>query len=110
MHEYLIDKEALGQFVDELFKHKSPSVTDEEQLNQLREDTITDLDNKIAAAIFGSFTKEQDQEYKQILNREDSTEQELEDFLDRNNIDIEQIATKVAEDFAKNYMKGEQDA
>ena len=68
MENTLIDREMLGQFIDELIKKKPLQVNSTEELNKMREDSIKTLDDKIGMAIFGKLTNEQNAELNQLLD------------------------------------------
>lgn len=107
MNDYLIDRETLSKFVDELIKNKALPVATADGLNDLREKAIEDLDDQISTAIFGQFTESQDEEYHQLLSREDATEQDFADFFAKNGLDIEQTITDAMQTFAKEFIGGQ---
>ena len=78
MDNYLIDRETLGKFVDELIKQKTLSADLVEDSGALREQTIKDLDDQIAHAVFGRFTKEQNAKFNQLLDNDATTEEDYE--------------------------------
>ena len=53
MDNYLINRETLGQFADELIKRKPLPVNSPEDLAELREDIIKTLNERISLAVFG---------------------------------------------------------
>ena len=107
MDNNLIDREILSSLVDELIKKKPLAVNDTEELNKLRESAIDSLDDKIGTAIFSQFTKEQNEEYHRLLNREDASEQEFADFFNNAGIDLEQTITDTMQKFAEEFLGGE---
>ena len=53
MDDYLIGRETLGRFIDELFKKKPLQVDNPEELNKLREAKMREVDDDITEALFG---------------------------------------------------------
>lgn len=107
MDNYLIDREILSSLVDELIKKKPLAVNDTEELNKLRESAISSLDDKIGTAIFSQFTREQNEEYHRLIDREDATEQDFADFFSNAGIDLEQTITGTMQEFAKEFLGGD---
>ena len=106
MDDYLIDRETLGKFVDEL-KNQTPSAEQAEELNAKREEIIEALDEKIGLAIFSKFTPNQNDEFNHLLEREDATEADFQSFFDRIGLDVEQIATDTMKNFAQELLGGQ---
>ena len=109
MDNYLIDREILSSLVDELFKKKPLAVNNTEELNKLRESTINSLDDKIGTAIFSQFTREQNEEYHRLIDREDATEQDFEKFFNDSGIDLEKTITDTMQKFAEDFIGGQND-
>lgn len=107
MDNYLIDRETLGKFVDELIKRKALPVNTPEELNTLREESIKSLDDKIGLAVFGSLTNEQNTEFNQLLDRGDVEESEFEDFFNRIGLDVEQKITDTMNAFGAEFLGGQ---
>ena len=107
MDNYLVDRGTLEQFVDELIKKKPLPVDNAEELNKLREDSIKALDDKIGVAIFGSLSDEQNEELRQILERDDGSSDEYEEFFKRAGIDIEKIISETGQKFAEEFLGGQ---
>lgn len=104
---YLVDRETLGGFVDELIKQKPLAVNNPEELNQLRESAIKSLDDRIATAVFGQFTEEQNDAYHQLLNRTEATEEDFQKFFDENGINVEKTIADTAEAFGTEFLGGQ---
>ncbi len=107
MDNYLIDRETLGRFVDELIKNKVQAGANLEELNTKREETIKALDKKIGLAIFSRFTPEQNTEFNQLLDSEDTTEVTFEEFFKKIGFDIEKISTGAMQQFAQEFLGGQ---
>lgn len=107
MDNYLIDRETLGQFVDELIKQKPLDVNNTEELNNLREESIKALDKAIGVAIFSHFTEEQNTEFNQLLDR-DAPEEDYQAFFDQTGLDLEKITTEAMQKFAQEFLEGGQ--
>ena len=106
MNDYLIDRETLGRFVDELIKNKTLPVDNADELNAQREQLIKDLDKKIGLAIFGKLTKEQATELNQLFDQDDTTEETYQAFFDKIGLDIEQTASEAMKEFAREFLGG----
>ena len=108
MDKYLIDRETLGKFVDELIKRKALPVDNPEELNTLREESIKSLDDKIGLAIFGNLTDEQNTEFNQLLDRTDAEESDYESFFDKIGLNVEQTITDTMNAFGEEFLAGGQ--
>ncbi len=108
MDNTLIDRETLGQFIDELIKQQPLPVNTAEELNDLREKSITALDDKIGTAVFSRLSKEQNAELSQMFDRdEEPSEDEYKDFFIRCGIDLEQTVTKAMQDYKTEFLGGQ---
>ena len=106
MDNYLIDRQTLLQFVDELIKKKPLPVESAEELNSFREEKIKELDDQITMAVFGGLTEDQDREINELLDRGEENPEVFKSFFERAGIDLEKTITKAMEDFAKEYLEG----
>lgn len=107
MDDYLIDRETLGKFVDELFKNKTLPVDNVEELNAQREAAIKALDEKIGVSIFSKLTQEQNAELNQLLDQDNTTAEDYAAFFNRIGLDVEQITKDAAEEFARDFLGGQ---
>lgn len=107
MDNYLIDRETLEKFVDELLKKKALPANNADELNKLREDSIKALDDKIGVAIFGKLTDEQNEELGQILARDNGDASEYEEFFKRIGLNLEQIVADTSQQFAQEFLGGQ---
>lgn len=107
MDNYLIDRETLGKFVDELIKKKALPVNTPEELNALREQSISALDDKIGTAIFSKLTRPQYDELNQLLDDNQSTEETFAAFFNRANINVEQTITDTIQSFGTEFLGGQ---
>ena len=110
MDNYLIDRETLGKFVDELIKNKTLPVATAEGLNDLREQAIKDLDDRIADAVFGKFTKEQNAEFNKLLDDDNTSEEDYENFFNSIGFNLDEIISDTMKQFAAEFLKGEENA
>ena len=108
MDNYLIDRETLGKFVDELIKRKALPANSPEELNNLREESIKSLDDKIGLAVFGNLTDEQNTELNQLLDRTDAEESDYEDFFNKIGLNVEQTITDTMNAFGEEFLAGGQ--
>ena len=107
MDNYLIDREALGQFVDELMKKKPLPANTPEELTTLREQTIKSLDDKIGMAIFGSLTTPQLEEFNQILDRGEATPEVFQNFFQNAGVDLQKTIGDTIDAFSKQFLGGQ---
>lgn len=108
MQDYLLDRETLGQFVDELMKKRPLPVNTAEEINSFREEQIKALDNHITNAIFGSMNEEQLVSLNQLLDQEKENPDVFENFFNEQNINIEGIVAGAVNSFSANYLAGGQ--
>ena len=110
MDNYLIDRETLGKFVDELIKNKALPVVTAEGLNDLREKAIQDLDDQIADAVFGKFTEEQNTEFNRLLDDDNTSEADYEKFFKSVDFDLNETISDAMKQFAIEFLKGGENA
>lgn len=106
MDNYLIDRETLGQFVDELMKQKPLPVNTPEELNSFREQNIKTLDDKIGLAIFGKLNKSQLEEFNQILDSGDESPEVFQNFFQSANINLEDTISDAMKNFSTEFLGG----
>ena len=104
-YEYLIDRQTLSKFIDELIKKKPLAVENADELNKVREDSIRALDEKITKAIFGSLTKEQDEKLNQLLDHDEDAD--YQEFFSKNNINVQEIVRNSMQEFADEFLGGQ---
>lgn len=104
MDNYLIDRETLGGFIDELIKKKPLPVNAAEELTNYREEQIKALDDRISQAIFGGLTDDQDRELNNLLDRGEPSSETLESFFSQAGINIDETIKNAMESFAKEYL------
>lgn len=107
MDNYLIDRETLGQFVDELMKQKPLPANTTEELNALRETNIKSLDDEISLAIFSSLNKAQLDEFNQILDREEESPEVFKEFFQSAGINLEETISEAMQRFGAEFLGGE---
>lgn len=108
MDSTLIDRETLGQFVDELIKKQSPTVNSLEELDTLREKNITALDNRISMAIFDQLTKSQNAELNLMFDQEEEpSEDDYKEFFKKSGIDLEKTITNTMQNYAIEFLGGQ---
>ncbi len=104
MDNYLIDRETLGGFIDELIKKKPFPVNTAEELTNYREGQIKALNDRIGLAIFGRLTKSQNQEINDLIDRGEINSDTLEAFFKRHKIDVDGILKETMENFGKELL------
>lgn len=107
MDDYITDRKALEQFVDELFKQKPLPANSAEELHSLREETIKKLDDSIGVAIFGSLNEQQLEELNQTLDSGEDTPEFFQKFFSDAGIDLKQTMSSTMENFRKEFLGGE---
>ena len=108
MEEYLLDRETLGQFIDELMKKRPLPLDSAEKLSDFREQQIKSLDNQISQAIFGGLDESQTAELSQLLDNEAENSEVFRDFFERNHINLERTIADAASAFSANFLAGGQ--
>ena len=106
MDNYLIDREVLEEFIDELIKQKPLPAENAEELNTLKEKSITALDDKISDAIFGSLSSAQLSEFNQLLDSDEDSPEIYQDFFEKAGINLKSIMTNTMEEFSKEFLGG----
>ena len=106
MEEYLIDRETLGKFVDELIKKKALDVNNIEELNQVREKAIKELDDRIVAAIFGQLSDEQLEEVNSMLDDDTRNENDYQKFFVDAGIKVEDVMVNTMKEFGNEFLEG----
>lgn len=108
MDEYLLDRETLGQFIDELMKQRTLPVESAEDLTKYREEQMSALDNHITNAIFGKMNNDQVASLSRLLDQEKENPEVFKNFFSEQRIDINQIVTDAIKSFGMNYLAGGQ--
>lgn len=101
---YLVNRQDLARFVDELIKKKPLPVDTTEELENFRARTIDSLDDSIGLAVFGQLTDEQDAELNQLLDDKKSTEDDYDKFFSRIGLDISQTVQDTMTAFAEAFL------
>ena len=106
MEEYLLDRETLGKFIDELMKKRTLPVNTPEELTSYREEQMHSLDDRISQAIFGDLTEDQADALGTLLDQEKENPDVFRNFFESQGINVEQIITDTAEAFGKEFLTG----
>ena len=110
MEDYLLDRETLEKFIDELMKKRPLPVDNVEELSNYKEEQIKALDNHITKALFGSLNQSQAAELEKLLDNEQENPDVFQDFFHSQGIDVNKIITEAAESFGAQYLEGGQNA
>ena len=112
MHEYLIDRETLGQFVDSLIAQKYPGrpaddLTSSEtaDLAKLRDDALNRLNARIGENLFGALSITAHDEIDSLLANPDTPPDEFRAFFEKYHIDVEEILKRTFADFQAEFMQ-----
>lgn len=106
MENYLIGRETLGKFIDQLIAQKYPNQPSS-SLEELRESNIKKLDDQISDAVFSSLDDTQLDEISAILDREENNPTAFQIFFKNVGIDIEQVITDAMTKFSQDFLGGE---
>lgn len=106
MDNYLIDREALEQFIDGLMKQKPLPANTPEELDTLRENAIRELDDKISFAIFGDLSEDQLNQINQILDDPAATPETFQQFFTAAGLDLPKIISDTMITFGKKFLGG----
>lgn len=101
---YLVDRQDLARFVDELIKKKPLPVDTTEELEDFRARTIDSLDDSIGLAIFGQLDDEQDAELNHLLDDKHSTEDDYEQFFTKIGLNVDQTVQDTMTAFASAFL------
>lgn len=107
MDNYLVDRETLAQFVDEIMKQKPLAANTPEEVNQLRERLIAELDQKIGHQIFGSLTRQQLADLTAMMDQASTTEDDIAEFFKQAGLDLNAVLQKAVSEFAQEFLGGE---
>ena len=110
MEDYLIDRETLGQFIDELMKKRTLPVNSAEELTKFREEQIRILDNRISTALFGILSEEQVTNLNRLLDQQPDDPDAFFAFFASQNLDIQQIITNAITTFGTEFLAGGENA
>ena len=108
MDDYLLDRDALGRFVDELMKQKPLDVESPEELNRIREAKMAELDQRVGDAIFGSLSDEQLDQINKLMDA-DVDSDAYQKFFEDNNVDISKIMEETFRSFGNEFLGGRYD-
>lgn len=105
--DYLVGPEVLASLVDSLIatKYKVLPPFSTGELSEMREKAIQELDERIGIAVFGKLTPAQNKEFDALLDQDESTEQDYEDFFDRVGLDTTHIVREAIEDFVNEFFE-----
>ncbi len=106
MDNYLVDRETLSQFVDELMKQKPLPAGSADELNTLKENTIAALDDKINEAIFGSLSTEQLAQINQLFDSNEESPEVFRQFFEDAGIDLQKVISDAMTAFGKEFLGG----
>ena len=108
MEDYLLDRETLEKFVDELMKKRPLPVDNAEELSKYKEEQMKALDDYITKSLFNSLTESQASELDQLLDNEQEDPGVFQSFFQNNSIDVERTITDAVESFGKKFLEGGQ--
>ena len=107
MEEYLVERETLEKFVDELMKRRTLPAGTAEENGLLRERLIGELDDAIGMAIFGSLDKPQLAAINQLLDDDNVSEEVFRGFFEKAGVNVGEVVEKAMEDFGRKFLEGQ---
>lgn len=96
MNTYLVDEAVLSEAADALLKEKPVGS---------KTDLMRKLDHKITKAIVGSLTEEQGAKLEKLLD-EGATEEGIDEFFAKYNINLEEVIKNAVLEFKKEFDEG----
>ncbi len=105
-NDFLIDRQTLGQFVDELIKNHTIPVNTPEELTAFREKAMHELDDRIGEALFGGLTEAQGAELDALLDADNDSPEPYQAFFAKHGIDVEKITTETAKKYVQDFVGG----
>ena len=99
MENYLIGRETIGKFIDQLIAKKYVNQFPD-SLKELREENIKKLDNQVSEAIFSSLDDDQLDEISAMFDREENDPTAFQIFFKNADVNLEQ---KLLKNLAKNF-------
>lgn len=106
MENYLVGRETLGKFVDQLIAQKYPNEP-QGSLEDLREESIKKLDDQIGDAIFGSLDDAQLDEIDAMFDREENNPTAFQIFFKNAGLNLEEVITDTMSKFSQEFLGGE---
>ncbi len=107
MEDYLIDKETLEEFVDELLRVKPMPVSGADGLGKVKEEMMQSLDDRINKAMLSSLSDEQLAELEQMLDRGEESPEAYDSLYQNAGINLESIISNEMNLFREEYLGGE---
>lgn len=104
--DYLINKETLSRFIDELIRRHPIPIDNAEKLKEFRDEQMRALDDHIINTLFGNLDDAQLNSLDQLLNQEFENPDVFRKFFLDNNINVEQIIIDSVKSFNELYAKG----
>ncbi len=108
MQETLIDREALGQFVDEIIKQKYPAGQPAETIAKFREQAIAVLDDRIGTALFGNLSLAAHDEIDALLKDPATSPETFATFFEKHHLDPAKIIADQCKQFKNEILGGNQ--
>lgn len=107
MEDYLIDRDTLGKFIDELLQKKPAPAENAEELNRFKEAQMAALDDKINKAMLSSLSDEQLEELEQMLDRGEESPEAYDALYKNAGVNLETIMTNAMREFETEYLGGD---
>lgn len=105
MDNYLVDRETLKKFVDELMAQKSLPDQSAEDANNYREEKIKELNYHIGQKLVEALSIEQVREFNGLLDR-DADQEDYRAFFENAGLNVENIIADAMREFGEDYLGG----
>lgn len=96
--------EELLPFIDSLLKEKNLSGMSPEVYGQLRKDLANELKLQIDRAIITEFSEEQADAFSGLLDNQDTTDESLQEFVQKSGIDTSKVVAHTMVKFREFYL------
>ena len=106
MEDYLLDRETLGEFIDELMKQRTIPVNNAGELGEFRESQMAALDDHVSQALFRKLNTSQADELTNLLDQETEDPGVFQQFFQKCGIDVEATITDAVKSFSQIFPVG----
>ena len=107
MEDYLIDRDTLEKFINELFQKKPAPAENAEELNRVKKEMVQSLDDRINKAMLNGLSDEQLEELERMLDSGEESPEAYDAFYKNAGVNLETVFSKEMKNFEKEYLGGE---
>ena len=103
--DYLLDRETLERFADDIIRqHPSSSSKAPEEIQSLREELITELDQKISNSIFDKLDDVHLQKFDAMLDKKETSKRDFKRFFKSAGINLNRVMFDAVIQVGKDYL------